>query len=66
MHTLYKLAVAPPFKSAVAYTSVPILAVASYTAITITFIATSGYIQYAGAVARDETGNAYLGWSAEL
>jgi hypothetical protein len=47
-------------------TSVPILAVASYTAITITFIATSGYIQYAGAVARDETGNAYFGWSAEL
>ena len=47
-------------------TSVPIMAVASYTAITITFIATSGYTQYAGAVARDETGNAYLGWSAEL
>jgi hypothetical protein len=47
-------------------TSVPIMAVASYTAITITFISTSGYTQYAGAVARDETGNAYLGWSAEL
>ena len=47
-------------------TSVPIMAVASYTAITVTFISTSGYTQYAGAVARDETGNAYLGWSAEL
>jgi hypothetical protein len=47
-------------------TSVPIFSSASYTAINLTFIGSSLYTQYAGAVARDETGNAYLGWSAEL
>jgi hypothetical protein len=47
-------------------TSVPILATTSVSAISVTFTATSSFAAGGGAVARAETGNGYLGWSAEL
>jgi hypothetical protein len=38
----------------------------STTATTVTFTSSAGFTTGYGAIARDETGNAYLGWSAEL
>jgi hypothetical protein len=47
-------------------TSVPSMADTSPNSVTVTFTSTGSFTAGGGAIARDQTGNAYLGWSAEL
>jgi len=47
-------------------TSVPTLSTTTNSSLNITFTTTAGFVIGYGGIARDETGNAYFGWSAEL